>query len=73
MLSLRQQRKFLLGYRIVNSNLNETQVSRTSLSGQTAAPLRERHPRVLTVLPDFPFPATTGLHLRMISNLELVQ
>jgi glycosyltransferase involved in cell wall biosynthesis len=29
-------------------------------------------PRVLTVLPDFPFPATTGLHLRMVSNLELV-
>lgn len=31
-----------------------------------------RTPRVLTVLPDFPFPATTGLHLRMVSNLELV-
>jgi glycosyltransferase involved in cell wall biosynthesis len=31
-----------------------------------------RAPRVLTVLPDFPFPATTGLHLRMVSNLELV-
>jgi len=31
-----------------------------------------RVPRVLTVLPDFPFPATTGLHLRMVSNLELV-
>jgi len=29
-------------------------------------------PRVLTVLPDFPFPATTGLHLRHVSNLELV-
>ncbi len=29
-------------------------------------------PRVLTVLPDFPFPATTGLHLRMVSNLELI-
>jgi glycosyltransferase involved in cell wall biosynthesis len=28
--------------------------------------------RVLTVLPDFPFPATTGLHLRNVSNLELV-
>lgn len=28
--------------------------------------------RVLTVLPDFPFPTTTGLHLRMVSNLELV-
>jgi glycosyltransferase involved in cell wall biosynthesis len=31
-----------------------------------------RAPRVLTVLPDFPFPTTTGLHLRMVSNLELV-
>ena len=29
--------------------------------------------RVLTILPDFPFPATTGLHLRMVSNLELVR
>jgi glycosyltransferase involved in cell wall biosynthesis len=29
-------------------------------------------PRVLTVLPDFPFPATTGLHLRHVSNLDLV-
>ena len=28
--------------------------------------------RVLTVLPDFPFPATTGLHLRHVSNLEIV-
>ena len=27
---------------------------------------------MLTVLPDFPFPATTGLHLRHVSNLELV-
>ena len=38
--------------------------SRESLSKSAA--------RVLTVLPDFPFPATTGLHLRMVSNLELV-
>jgi glycosyltransferase involved in cell wall biosynthesis len=29
--------------------------------------------RVLTVLPDFPFPATTGLHLRMAGNLQLVR
>jgi len=29
-------------------------------------------PRVLTVLPDFPFPAASGLHLRHISNLDLV-
>lgn len=27
---------------------------------------------MLTVLPDFRFPATTGLHLRMVSKLELV-
>ncbi len=36
-----------------------------------AAP-RQEPTRVLTVLPDFPFPTTTGLHLRMVSNLELV-
>jgi len=29
--------------------------------------------RVLTVLPDFPFPPTTGLHLRIASNLGLVR
>ena len=40
--------------------------------GSHVAP-RERAARVLTVLPDFPFPATTGLHLRMVSNLELVK
>ena len=28
--------------------------------------------RVLTVLPDFPLPATTGLHLRMTGNLDAV-
>ncbi len=39
----------------------------------SAAPQSARPPRVLTVLPDFPFPATTGLHLRMVSNLELVR
>ncbi len=27
---------------------------------------------MLTVLPDFPFPATTGLHLRHVGNLELL-
>lgn len=32
-----------------------------------------RPARVLTVLPDFPFPAATGLHLRMVSNLELIR
>jgi glycosyltransferase involved in cell wall biosynthesis len=36
------------------------------------APMNQTPARVLTVLPDFPFPATTGLHLRMVSNLELV-
>jgi glycosyltransferase involved in cell wall biosynthesis len=38
----------------------------------SVASSKSRAPRVLTVLPDFPFPATTGLHLRMVSNLELV-
>ena len=39
---------------------------------ESGASLNSSPPRVLTVLPDFPFPATTGLHLRMVSNLELV-
>lgn len=30
-------------------------------------------PTVLTVLPDHPLPATTGLHLRMVANLEMVR
>ena len=30
-------------------------------------------PRVLSVLPDIPFPANTGLHLRMINNLDLIR
>jgi glycosyltransferase involved in cell wall biosynthesis len=42
-----------------------TEKERTSHNGSAA--------RILTVLPDFPFPATTGLHLRMVSNLELVR
>ena len=29
-------------------------------------------PVVLTVLPDHPIPASTGLHLRMVANLEMV-
>jgi len=33
---------------------------------------RSSSARVLTVLADFPYPATTGLHLRNLSNLELV-
>jgi len=37
-----------------------------------SAALNGTRTRVLTVLPDFPFPATTGLHLRNLSNLELV-
>ncbi len=32
-----------------------------------------RATRVLTVLPDFPFPANSGLQLRHLSNLELVR
>jgi len=55
----------------VNSSTNETWLSRRS-AGDAPTALNERRTRVLTVLPDFPFPATTGLHLRMVSNLELV-
>ena len=29
-------------------------------------------PRVLTVLPDHPLPSITGLHLRMVANIEIV-
>ena len=42
-------------------------------AAQNGAAGVRRAPRVLTVLPDFPFPAVTGLHLRMVSNLELVK
>src|SRR5580658_7519841 len=45
--------------------MSSTEANSASLHTRTA-------PSVLTVLPDFPFPATTGLHLRMVSNLELV-
>ena len=31
-----------------------------------------RAPRVLTVLPDFPYPATSGLQLRHLGNLQLL-
>jgi glycosyltransferase involved in cell wall biosynthesis len=41
-------------------------------SGSTVITTQAARTTVLTVLPDFPFPATTGLHLRMVSNLELV-
>lgn len=40
---------------------------------ESGTSLNKSPARVLTVLPDFPFPATTGLHLRMVSNLELVR
>jgi glycosyltransferase involved in cell wall biosynthesis len=43
-----------------------------SMKSSMAESSAGRLTRVLTVLPDFPFPATTGLHLRMVSNLELV-
>jgi glycosyltransferase involved in cell wall biosynthesis len=47
--------------------------STMSTTVNEAGPSRPtRAARVLTVLPDFPFPATTGLHLRHASNLELV-
>lgn len=42
------------------------------LESESRSLQRNRPARVLTVLPDFPYPATTGLHLRMVSNLELV-
>ncbi len=63
------------GYQLVNGNSNPeaTQLSGIGPGGVAPAALNERQTRVLTVLPDFPFPATTGLHLRMVSNLELVR
>jgi glycosyltransferase involved in cell wall biosynthesis len=51
-------------------NKNQEQLSRSSHGGHASAALIRT--RVLTVLPDFPYPATTGLHLRHLSNLELV-
>ena len=53
-------------------NRNQEQLPRSSEGGRASAPLSGTRTRVLTVLPDFPFPATTGLHLRNLSNLELV-
>ena len=52
-------------------NTNQEQLS--GISGHASLALNETRTRVLTVLPDFPFPATTGLHLRHLSNLELVR
>ncbi|MGB8848631.1 MAG: hypothetical protein WCC76_02870, partial [Candidatus Acidiferrales bacterium] len=54
-------------------NSNQQQDSEGSRSGDSSAARGDTRTRVLTVLPDFPFPATTGLHLRMVSNLELVR
>jgi glycosyltransferase involved in cell wall biosynthesis len=54
-------------------NSNQEQLSRTSQDGHASAARKRKPTRVLTVLPDFPYPATTGLHLRMVSNLELVR
>ena len=42
-------------------------------SAKANATTSRRAPRVLTVVPDFPFPATTGLHLRHVGNLELIR
>jgi len=53
-------------------NSNQGQEFKSSIRDQSKAAQNGRRTRVLTVLPDFPFPATTGLHLRMVSNLELV-
>jgi glycosyltransferase involved in cell wall biosynthesis len=33
----------------------------------------ERTPRILSVFPDCPYPATTGLQLRMVSNIHLLR
>jgi len=52
-------------------NRNQEQLSRNSHGGHESA-LNKTRTRVLTVLPDFPYPATTGLHLRHLGNLELV-
>ena len=57
----------------MNSNSNEDQLSKSNQGHHASAALQGRQTRVLTVLPDFPFPSTTGLHLRMVSNLELVR
>jgi hypothetical protein len=57
----------------VNGNSNQAQLSRSSQGGHASAARNGKQTRVLTVLPDFPFPATTGLHLRMVSNLELIR
>ncbi|MGA2690485.1 MAG: glycosyltransferase family 4 protein [Candidatus Korobacteraceae bacterium] len=53
-------------------NRNQEQLPRSSEGAHVSAALNGTRTRVLTVLPDFPFPATTGLHLRNLSNLELV-
>jgi glycosyltransferase involved in cell wall biosynthesis len=53
-------------------NSDQKQVSQTTQTAQESGPQDKTQLRVLTVLPDFPFPATTGLHLRMAGNLELV-
>jgi hypothetical protein len=42
------------------------------LSSASARNTEMLPPRVLTVLPDYPLPATTGLHLRMVANIEAV-
>lgn len=75
MSSARLPRNSPHSYRIVKSNNNtrDVQLSGGRQADQSATALNERQTRVLTVLPDFPFPAITGLHLRMISNLELIR
>jgi glycosyltransferase involved in cell wall biosynthesis len=51
-------------------NTNQEQRAPGNDDGHASAALNQT--RVLTVLPDFPSPATTGLHLRHLGNLELV-
>lgn len=58
---------------VKSNNTSEVELSKSSRGDHATTALNKRQTRVLTVLPDFPFPATTGLHLRMVSNLELVR
>lgn len=53
-------------------NTKQEQPSRRSEGGGERAARSGTRARVLTVLPDLPWPATTGLHLRNLSSLELV-
>ena len=53
-------------------NRNQENLPRSCEDGQGVKVRNGARTRVLTVLPDFPCPATSGLHLRNLSNLDLV-